>query len=287
MSARLGPSRVLGVAALAERYETFLVDQFGVLHDGNAAYPGAIEALLRLKAAGKRVVLLSNSGKRAAPNEERLRRLGFPDGAWDLFLSSGEVAWRIFSGLEGEAPLAPGTSCLLLVRDGDRTAVEGLNLELADDGADADLVLIAGSEGDRFPLGHYRCLLEPAARTAVPCFCTNPDRIMLTASGPRFGAGRIAELYEELGGVVRRIGKPHPQIYRTALATLGDPPVGTVLCIGDSVEHDLVGAKQAGLASALVRSGILAGLPEEALSETFARYHAAPDLILSHFSWTC
>lgn len=278
--------RMADLAALAGRYGTFLVDQFGVLHDGSAPYAGAVEALLRLREAGGRIMLVSNSGRRAASNEERLRRLGFPEGAWDLFLSSGEVAWRIFSGLEEEARLVPGTRCLLIAREGDRTAIEGLQLEPVEDGARAGLVLIAGSEGDRFPLDHYRSLVEPAARAGVPCVCTNPDKVMLTASGPRFGAGRIAELYEELGGAVRWIGKPYPEIYRAALASLGNPPDGSVLCVGDSVEHDITGARQAGLASALVRSGILAALSEDALEGEFARHGAAPDFILPRFAWT-
>ncbi|TGQ96366.1 TIGR01459 family HAD-type hydrolase, partial [Mesorhizobium sp. M1C.F.Ca.ET.204.01.1.1] len=85
-----------GIAALAERYGVFLLDQFGVLHDGQAPYPGAVEALSTLKRAGKTVVLISNSGKRARPNEDRLLKLGFEVGSWDHFVSSGEVAWRRF-----------------------------------------------------------------------------------------------------------------------------------------------------------------------------------------------
>ncbi|TGV13080.1 hypothetical protein EN786_37420, partial [Mesorhizobium sp. M4B.F.Ca.ET.143.01.1.1] len=72
-------------------------------------------------------------------------------------------------------------------------------------GSDAELVLISASEGDRYDLEHYRTLLAPAAARRVPCFCTNPDRIMLTAVGSRFGAGELADLYESLGGNVTRL----------------------------------------------------------------------------------
>ena len=272
-----------GVAALAERYDLFLLDQFGVLHDGQQPYPGAVEALSALKRAGKTVALISNSGKRAEPNERRLLKLGFEAGSWDHFVSSGEVAWRIFKDMADSGALRAGTKCLLISRDGDRSAVEGLPLVLTERGEDAELVLIAASEGDRYDLDHYRELLGPAAARKVPCFCTNPDRIMLTAVGPRFGAGEIADLYEQLGGSVTRIGKPYPAIYEAALALAGNPYRHDVVCVGDSVEHDIAGGAGAGVATALVRSGILADAVD--LTDLFEKLGAYPDFILDAFRW--
>lgn len=276
------PLALPDLSALAARHDIFLVDQFGVLHDGTAPYPGAIEALAALKATGKRVVLLSNSGKRSSPNEARLIRLGFRPGSWDLFLSSGEVAWRRLAGQLDTPPLPAGTRCLLLARDNDRSAMDGLNLAPATDGRDADIVLLAGSEGDRFPLQHYRTLLAPAAGRNVPCLCTNPDRVMLTAVGPRFGAGQIAELYASLGGPVTWIGKPFPEIYRVALDTIGS---GSAVGIGDSIEHDIAGARGAGISAALVRSGILADLDADGLAAAFTAEGATPDYLLPGFVW--
>lgn len=275
----------LTLRQVAERHDILFVDQFGVLHDGQAAYPGAIEALVALKRAGATVVLLSNSGKRSGPNEKRLAGLGFQPGSWDLFLSSGEVAWRMLAGGSGRSPLPAGARLLLLARDGDRSAVDGLDLALTERGDDADAVLLAGSEGDVRPLDWYRDLLAPAARRGVPLLCTNPDRIMLTPVGPRFGAGRIAELYEELGGTVRWIGKPYPEIYAAALAALEDPDPGRVVGVGDSVEHDVAGAKGAGLSAALVRSGIHADISDGELEAEFATRAARPDYIVPAFRW--
>ncbi|HEU0222833.1 MAG TPA: HAD hydrolase-like protein [Paracoccaceae bacterium] len=98
-------------------------------------------------------------------------------------------------------------------------------------------------------------------------------------------AGRIAELYEALGGSVGWIGKPHPEIYRAALAIAGDPPARRVICIGDSVEHEFAGARSVGLASALVGSGILAGLGAGELAELFLRHGATPDYLLPRVAW--
>lgn len=275
--------RLDGIGPLAERYEVFLLDQFGVLHDGTRPYPGAVAALSALKHAGKTVVLISNSGKRAQPNESRLVKLGFEPGSWDHFVSSGEVAWRSFHDMAASGELSPGTKCLLISRDDDRTAIEGLPFVLTEAGEDAELVLISASEGDRYDLDHYRHLLEPAAARRVPCFCTNPDTVMLTSLGPRFGAGRLADLYESLGGNVTRIGKPYRAIFDAALALAGEPDRGTVVCIGDSVEHDISGGNSAGIATALVLSGILADISD--LAAVFDEQQAWPDYITDGFSF--
>ncbi|MCV3207551.1 TIGR01459 family HAD-type hydrolase [Mesorhizobium sp. YC-39] len=269
------------IGALATRYDVFLLDQFGVLHDGTSPYPGAVEALSALKRAGKTVVLISNSGKRAEPNERRLLKLGFEAGSWDHFVSSGEVAWRSFHDMVAHGSLRLGTKCLLISRDDDRSAIEGLPFELAKSGDDAELVLISASEGDRYDLDHYRGLLALAASRRVPCFCTNPDKIMLTAVGPRFGAGRLADLYESLGGSVTRIGKPYLPIFTAALALAGDPDRGTVVCVGDSVEHDIAGGLGAGVATALVLSGILADTAD--LAGLFDGLGAYPDYTVDLF----
>ncbi|TPL87228.1 TIGR01459 family HAD-type hydrolase [Mesorhizobium sp. B2-3-12] len=272
-----------GIAALAERYEVFLLDQFGVLHDGQTPYPGAVAALSTLKRAGKTVVLISNSGKRAGPNEDRLLKLGFAAGSWDHFVSSGEVAWRRFHEMAATGALRPGTKCLLISRDGDRSAIKGLPFALTEAGEDAELVLISASEGDRHDLDHYRRLLAPAAVRQVPCYCTNPDKVMLTAVGPRFGAGEIADLYESLGGGVTRIGKPFPAIFDAALALAGEPERASVVCVGDSVEHDIAGGNGVGIATALVSGGILADTAD--LAAVFDGHKVWPDYITGSFSF--
>ncbi|APG88325.1 HAD superfamily protein (plasmid) [Sinorhizobium americanum CCGM7] len=273
-----------GLSAIAEAYDAFLVDQFGVLRDGRGPYPGAAETLVRLKHAGKRIIILSNSGKRSAENDRRLAALGFEPGSWDWFLTSGEVAWQL---LRREQATAAGgmRKCLLISRDGDLSPLKGLDLVRTESGEAADIVLLAGSEGDVHSLGYYEDLLRPAARRGIPCLCTNPDKVMLTRTGHAFGAGRLAKLYESLGGKVRWIGKPFPDIYDFALDFLGRPDPARVFAIGDSVEHDIAGAASAGLGSALVATGILEQQSEEERRRLFAAHGASPDFILPRFLW--
>lgn len=273
--------RASNAAALIMRYDAFLIDQFGTLHDGTRLYPGARETLARMKAEGRPVVLLSNSGKRAAHNAARLARMGIPDDLYAGFLTSGEAAHRMLT--HGRVPAALGArSCLLLERDGDGALLRDLGLEPADASA-ADLVVIAGSEGDRVALEHYAGLLAPAASRGVPALCLNPDRTMIVPTGLAYGAGRIAELYGELGGPVTWIGKPYPAIFADALALLGNPDPARVAVIGDSVEHDVAGARGAGCAAWLVRTGILEGATDSAIAAECARFGAEPDGVLDAF----
>ncbi len=273
-----------GLEALAGRFDAFLVDQFGVVLDGVGAYPFAPAALARLAAQGKPVLFLSNSGKRAAANEARLGALGFRRGDYLGVLSSGEAAHGLLARRIG-ADIGAGAPVWLHGRDDDASAVAGLDLRRCEDPAQAALIVLAGSRGEVMTLGDYARLLAPAARAGVPCLCTNPDLTMLTARGRHFGAGRIAALYAELGGSVDYVGKPHPLIYAEAARRLPGIAPGRILCIGDSPAHDLAGGRAAGHATALVRSGIHAGLDDAALAALCAAEGAAPDFILPAFDF--
>lgn len=265
---------------LAAAYDAFLVDQFGVLLDGSAAYPWAATGLALLAATGKPVILLSNSGKRSEPNAARLTRLGFRREDYRLVLSSGEAAWRHLSHRAYPA----GTKVWLHARDNDTSAIDGLGLTLTDTPAEAALLLLAGSQADALSLDDYRHLLTPAAGQ-VPMLCTNPDIEMLTPHGPRPGAGRIAQLYAELGGAVDWIGKPHPLIYAEAARLLPGIPAHRILCIGDSPAHDIAGGHLAGHKTCLVRTGLHAGAADaDLLALCLSEAGVLPDHILPRFA---
>jgi HAD superfamily hydrolase (TIGR01459 family) len=265
---------------LALGHDAFLVDQFGVLLDGTAAYPDAPQALAFLAATGKPVLLLSNSGKRSDPNAARLVRLGFQRDSFRMVLSSGEAAWQHLA----HRAFAPQTPIWLHARDGDTSAVDGLGLTLTDDPAQARLLLLAGSQADRLTLDDYRHLLQPAAGK-VPMLCTNPDLEMLTPLGPRPGAGQIAQLFTELGGAVDWIGKPYPLIYHEAQRLLPDIAPDRILCIGDSPAHDIAGGHRSGFKTCLVRTGLHAATPDTDLAALcMTQAGALPDHILPRFA---
>lgn len=271
-------SRFLSIAA---KFDGVFMDQYGVLHDGSRLYLGVEEALRGLRARGVKVAILSNSGRSGEENALRLAKLGLGPDLYDRFVTSGDAAEALLKGEDSPAPLAAATRCLALSSDGGPDFAQALGVRSVPDGYEADLVVISGSQGDRHSLDHYRRLLAPAAARKVPCLCANPDRLMLTGAGVAFGAGRIAELYEELGGSVIWVGKPYLPIYRAAAAQIGIADPARLLCVGDSVEHDVVGAHRFGAAALLVRTGILAELDERELAAEFEKHQATPDYIVA------
>jgi ribonucleotide monophosphatase NagD (HAD superfamily) len=102
---------------------------------------------------------------------------------------------------------------------------------------------------------------------------------MLTPAGLQPSSGAIAELYEALGGWVTFVGKPFPAIYRAA-AELAEADPQRLLCIGDSLDHDVAGGAKAGFSTALVRTGILGGTDDAELRRLLAAAADQPTYIL-------
>ena len=271
--------------ALASCFKAVFFDQYGVLHDGRSPYPGAKDALAALKSRGVRIVVLSNSGLTGEANAQRMKTLGFDRQLYDFLVTSGDVARTLLKSGRVPVRLTPETRCFTISTSGSDEFVRALGVASAAESGAADLVVIAGSRADRFSLDDYRKLLAPAARRGAPCVCVNPDRLMLTAAGVAPGAGRIAEIYQELGGDVTWIGKPFADVYQAAasLSDVEDP--GDVLCVGDSVEHDVVGAHAFGALAALVRTGILADLSDKELAAEIGRHGAVPDFVVENLAW--
>ncbi len=250
------------LSGLIALYDVFFVDQFGVLRDDEGAYPGAAEALMHLKAAGKTVVILSNSGRSGDYNADRFVSLGFARETFDRFVTSGDAAFAVLSR---QKPADVGARAYTISSGGDRNLAERLGLSSVEDASLADIVIISGSEAEKIPMETYAGMLRPAAERGVPAICTNPDIHKLAGGTTAPGAGSIALLYEDLGGRVSWFGKPHPDIYEQAIASCGDPAKARIVCIGDSIDHDILGAATSGLASVLVRTGILSETTQDGL----------------------
>jgi HAD superfamily hydrolase (TIGR01459 family) len=273
-----------GISEVADRYGVLLVDQFGTLHDGQTPYPHAAEALIRYRATGGKVVVLSNSAKSGDDNRERLRGFGFDERHFDAVVTSGDAAQAAMrAGLLGPA-FQPGGKIHISGKPGADYGFGAFGFTLSwPDDADG-IILAASQEPDRNWRQQIRDLLGAAKRGVTVAVC-NPDLEMLTPKGVRPSAGAIARELERAGAVLRTFGKPHLDIYRTALAAAGDPPRSAVLAIGDSPEHDLLGASQAAIDGALVRTGILVGQDDDALLPRLPKRAERPWLILPELRW--
>jgi HAD superfamily hydrolase (TIGR01459 family) len=288
------PEEITGLQTILDRFDDVLLDQWGSLHEGRAIFPAARDCVARLRAAGKRVAILSNSGKRAVDNERRLAKLGLLRGEYDLLLTSGEVTWR---GLRDhvDPTFAPFRgACLLITRDGDTSIIEGLDIQPVDDIAAAGFLLLAGLDEDRSTPALWRDLLAAATQRHLPMLCANPDLTMFGQDGLAPAPGALARFYETMGGRVVYVGKPHAPIFDAALAALGRPARRRVLVIGDSLDHDVQGGRAAGMPTLLISDGVHAadlallansdGMPA-ALRVLAGNDERMPDWVIPHLTW--
>jgi HAD superfamily hydrolase (TIGR01459 family) len=244
---RLGP--------LAPRYDGFILDLWGVIHDGTAPLPGAVECLAALKERGKRIVLLSNAPRRSADVVERITRIGVP-ALYDHVMSSGEEAWQHLRRRDDPFYAQLGRRCLQIGSERDTGMRDGLPFEFVADVAEAELILNTGPAGWDDRVEDYDPVLGAACARGLPMICANPDLVVLYQGRLALCAGALARRYEELGGYVRWHGKPYPAIYDTCLDLLGIADRTRILAIGDSLSTDIAGAAAAGLDSLLVAGGI-------------------------------
>jgi HAD superfamily hydrolase (TIGR01459 family) len=273
-----------GLREIADQFDLYLVDQYGVLHDGVTAYPRAIEGLARIASGGRKVVVVTNSGKGAAANRARLATLGFAGSGHEV-VSSGEVALQgVKAGAFGQG-FAMGVDVCVIGRAGDTYAFSPGDFTLVSRPEDAAYLVIAGSDAPRTSLDAYRSLLARTAQIGVPAICINPDITMIRAGALVAAPGAIARIYQELGGTVDYVGKPRRMIFESAHALFGQVPANRVVMIGDSPEHDVAGARSMEFATLLVRTGIHADLSEQDLLRLCASHGGAPDFLIGSFGW--
>jgi len=277
--------RIAGLRDIADQFDLYLVDQYGVLHDGVAAYPGAIDGLARIHSSGRRVIVLTNSGKSAADNQVRLRKLGFADSQFHAVISSGEVGLQLVrSGALGPR-FTIGADACVIGRRGDRYAFSSDDFRLVARPRDAAFLVFAGSDAPRTSLEAYRWMLKTAAEAGVPAICVNPDVTMIRDGQLVAAPGAIARVYEDLGGRVEYVGKPHRAFFVHALAAAAAATAGRAVMIGDSPEHDVRGAKAMGLSTLLVRTGIHQSLAEPELLSLCMACGGTPDFLAATFRW--
>jgi len=257
---------------LAPRYDGFILDLWGVIHNGAAPVPGALDCLRSLTAHDKRIVLLSNAPRRADDVVRRITRIGVPPGAYHHVMSSGEEAWQQLSRRDDPFYAALGRRCLHIGSERDMEIREGLAFEFVDTVEQAQFILNTGPAGWDDRIEDYEPLLRPALDRDLAMVCANPDLVVVHGGRLALCAGALAKWYEERGGRVRWHGKPYRSVYDSCLSLLGIEDRSRILAIGDSLRTDIAGASGAGLDSLLIAGGIHA-------EEFGAIGDQAPDLV--------
>lgn len=273
------------------KYDAFLIDLWGVIHDGTALYPGVMETLQHLQQQNKPIVFLSNAPRVAEKAITNLERLGIGRGLYRDVVTSGQVA---HDWLRDATPF--GKNYYYLGPSKDEDIITDLDHYVqTSDPREADFILCTGYEYDFQPHDEVLPTLAKLLDAELPMVCTNPDLVVVKQDGTQqLCAGEAADEYARMGGDVTYIGKPHAEVYSVSRALLENhsslrgesesalrDPVGVanaakntptahfvrnlppqeggmkILAIGDNPLTDIAGANAAGIDSLLITGGIL------------------------------
>lgn len=273
-----------GISDISDSYAGYIIDQWGVLHNGVQPYDGVVECLRELKNRNKHIIILSNSGKRAEQNRERLKKIGIGPGLYDEILTSGEMAWQGLKAQDEGFFRGLGKKCYIISRGGDTSIVDDLDIDIVTDIKKASFLMISGTDAPEKTMEDYEPVLKQAVRQRLTALCANPDSLGVMGAGYIMGAGSLARRYQDFGGVVHYIGKPHQPIFQRCIKILQAKEIypGQTIIIGDTMAHDVLGGTLVNIDTCLVKSGL--HQPAFANAKTPAETDRALALLINQYN---
>lgn len=232
----------------------WLMDIWGVIHNGVVPFDAAVVACEAFRRRGGTVVLLSNAPRPAEAVAAQLDKIGVRRSAWDGIISSGDATRTLLTALP-KAPL------FHLGPDRDLGLYDGLDVALGDEVTARHVVCTGLFDDETETPADYAPTLTRFVAHRCPMICANPDLTVERGGKLVYCAGAIAAAYEEMGGPVTYAGKPYLPIYDLALQWVAKHRGAAidktnVLAIGDGVRTDILGAARAGIASVYIASGV-------------------------------
>ena len=253
------PMTITRLEEIYDNYDAFILDQWGVIHDGNKGYLNAIKCIEKLYSKKKILTIISNSSRKKEETIMRLPNLGFQSAHFHEVMTSGEMIWSSLKNKNNSEVKNLGKRCFHIY---DQTKNEG---EIFQKGLEK-YIFVKNIEDADFILGctpffektvvDYIPLLNVAKEKDLLFVCANPDFESLEkkSNSLTFCMGTIAELYNSLGGNTFLLGKPSIEIYKKTFEELKNIKKSKILAIGDSLFHDIKGALNFGVDSLLITS---------------------------------
>ncbi|WP_386683951.1 TIGR01459 family HAD-type hydrolase [Loktanella sp. R86503] len=247
---------------IASEYDAAFVDLWGCMHNGVRAFPDAVKAMQDYRKAGGRVILVTNAPRPWTSVQKQIQGMGIPDDSWDAIATSGDSARAaMFQG-------AVGQKVWFMGEDHDQSFFKPMDM-LADPVDisqvpldEADGIVCCGPADPHADPSVYRPQFLAAKQRGLKLLCANPDIVVDRGESREWCAGALAKLYTEMGGESLYFGKPHPPIYDLARRRLsqldGGADLTRIICIGDGIHTDILGAQQEELDSLFITGGLAA-----------------------------
>lgn len=277
------------ISAFARRYDAWLADIWGVMHNGLKPFPSAVEACRVFREGGGTVVLISNAPRPRETVVEQLRAVGVPDDCYDGIVTSGDVTCQLLRAY-GEGTV------FHLGPERDLPTFHDLGVRLGAIGDAVVCVCTGLIEDETETPDDYADMLARMRALDLPMICANPD--IMVERGPRlvYCAGALAEAYGTLGGTVIYAGKPHAPIYDLAFEVVAEKrgqatPRHRIVAIGDGIRTDIAGAAAQEIDAVFVASGVHMGadarsqLTSSAVTQLFPNGGARPVAALAELAW--
>ncbi|TDE90285.1 HAD-IIA family hydrolase [Occultella glacieicola] len=232
---------------LQTAYDVALLDLDGVVYRGAFGVAGAPEAVTAARAAGMRVMYVTNNAARAPQTvADHLTELEIPTSAQEVTTAAQAAAALVASEAH------PGTRVLTIGGEGLRLAMAAEGLTVVDSADDAPTIVVQGFA----PTLGWRDLAEAvyAIRAGADYIASNLDATLPTDRGMAPGNGAlVAAVVHATGVTPRSTGKPQASIFHQAARR---SEARNPLVVGDRLNTDIAGARAAGYPSLHVLTGV-------------------------------
>jgi len=265
-----------GLVEIYDKYDIFLIDLWGVIHNGVKPYPGAMEVLKNLKKKSKKFIFISNAPRPSKNVKDFLVQLKIDKIFLRNIFTSGEAA------LQALKKNTYGKKFFHLGPKRDEDLISGFeknNVSINN----CDFILCTGLfESQENDLNYYKKFLKNYIK--IKMVCTNPDLIVHRGSKKEYCAGSIAEIFKSLGGEVIYFGKPYPEIYNFFVKKNK-----SILAIGDNIRTDIKGANNMKFDSLFIIQGIhnneFNNISEEKYDKILEKYNVKTNYYQKKLSW--
>ena len=254
--------KLKSLSSIVSYFDTYILDLWGVMHDGKKAYKHANDCVEKLNRIKKNIIIISNSSQSNLTIRKKLIDLGFNIKIFSNILTSGQTVYNEIKKPSLEWTKNLGKNCFHLSKITKKNKYKfffnKLNLKFVNNLEKADFI-IASSADPLVPLIDYVPFLKKALENNLPFVCLNPDFESVETNKVNkktICMGSVAKLYESFGGKVHILGKPKKYIYEKATHSIANFKKSRTIAIGDSIHHDILGAHDFGVKSMLITSGI-------------------------------